>query len=96
LRRQGVRLAGISQVFTASLASSFDAQHLAVEQGSPLLVLSRVASDPDGMPTTHNEHRYAADRVRLEVEFEVMSAAAMPDQPGLHLIGSAVPDSHLA
>jgi GntR family transcriptional regulator len=55
----------------ASAAKAADAKHLGIHKGGPLLVERRLIFDQAGRPLELTESRYAADRYRLEVSFDV-------------------------
>jgi GntR family transcriptional regulator len=71
-------LVGAGHVPTAGRASlraggatAFDAEHLGLAAGAPLLVERRVIMDQRGRPLERTESRYAAERYSLDVTFEV-------------------------
>jgi GntR family transcriptional regulator len=71
-------LVGAGHVPTAGRASlraggatGFDAEHLALPEGAPLLVERRVILDQHGRPLERTESRYAAERYSLDVTFDV-------------------------
>lgn len=69
LQRQGVTIATVTQTITAGLATDSDADLLDVAPGSALLLIRRLALDPDDTPVALADHRYLASRFSLEVEF---------------------------
>ena len=71
-------LVGAGHVPTAGRASlgaggatAFDAEHLGIAEGAPMLVERRLILDQRGRPLERTESRYAADRYSLDVNFEV-------------------------
>ena len=86
LGRQGHRVATVRQTITAGLASKSDAGLLGTATGAPLLLVRRLASRADGIPLALSDHRYAAHRFALEVEFNSGPAAATPEPPGLRAV----------
>ena len=71
-------LVGAGHVPTAGRASlgaggatAFDAEHLGLVEGAPLLVERRLILDQRGRPLERTESRYAADRYSLDVSFDV-------------------------
>jgi GntR family transcriptional regulator len=55
----------------AEPATATDARRLGVKRGGPLLVERRLIFDQAGRPLELTESRYAADRYRLDVSFDV-------------------------
>jgi GntR family transcriptional regulator len=55
----------------AEAATATDARRLGVTRGGPLLVERRLIFDQAGRPLELTESRYAADRYRLDVSFDV-------------------------
>jgi GntR family transcriptional regulator len=55
----------------AGAATPEDAGPLEIAEGAPLLVERRLIFDQAGRPLEFTESRYAADRYRLEVSFDV-------------------------
>ena len=86
LGRQGDRVATVRQTITAGLATKSDATLLGTTPGAPLLLVRRLARRVDGIPLALSDHRYAAHRFALEVEFNSGPAAASPEPPGLRAV----------
>ena len=86
LGRQGHRVATVRQTITAGVASKSDAALLGTGPGAPLLLVRRLASAADGIPLALSDHRYAAHRFALEVEFNSGPAAATSEPPGLRAV----------
>lgn len=82
--RTGHTIAKVRQTVTAGAAGSDDAELLAVAEGTPLLLIRRLALDPEGALLARADHRYLAHRFSLTVEFAGFPAAAA-ESPGLHL-----------
>lgn len=83
LVRQGRRIASVRQTITAGAATHEDAALLAVEPGTPLLLVRRLAIGPGEDPLALSDHRYLAHRFALEVEFNSGPGSAAADPPGL-------------
>lgn len=86
LARDGHRIASVRQTITAGLASAADAKLLLTHAGAPLLLVRRLAVDARGIPLALSDHRYAAHRFALEVEFNSGPATASPEPPGLRAV----------
>lgn len=89
LARAGQRLSTVRQTVTAGLASEGDATLLGVTAGDPLLLVRRVALDPERRPLALSDHRYLAQRFALEVEFNSGPAggtSASSEPPGIHAV----------
>lgn len=89
LARSGHRVASVRQRITAGVASAADARLLGTTEGVPLLLVRRLAVDAGGIPIALSDHRYAAHRFALEVEFHSGPSTASPEPPGLRAV--AVP-----
>ena len=63
----GVRLGGCQEAIEATLAPRNVAEALGVEEGVPLLKLTRLAWDGDGAPVEYSVDLFRADRTRLQV-----------------------------
>jgi GntR family transcriptional regulator len=92
LVRQGRRIASVRQTITAGAASDEDSALLAVEPGTPLLLVRRLAVGADDHPLALSDHRYLAHRFALEVEFNSGPGAAAAEPPGLRSLTAE--DSH--
>lgn len=86
LGRAGHRVASVHQTITAGLASRTDAALLGTSVGSALLLVRRLARDTRGTPVALSDHRYAAHRFALDVEFHSGPSAAAPEPPGLRAV----------
>ncbi|MEI2732557.1 MAG: GntR family transcriptional regulator [Dermatophilaceae bacterium] len=86
LGRAGHRVASVHQTITAGLASRGDAGLLGTTSGAPLLLIRRLARDAHGIPLALADHRYAAHRFALDVEFHSGPSAAAPEPPGLRAV----------
>ncbi|MDX6733051.1 MAG: GntR family transcriptional regulator [Baekduia sp.] len=75
LHRALLALGRVPTAGTASLqaepAARTDAKLLGLRTGAPLLVERRLILDHDGIPLELTESRYAGDRYRLDVSFDV-------------------------
>jgi GntR family transcriptional regulator len=85
ISRNGHPIARVRQTITAGVAGPADADLLEVPAGTPLLLILRLALDPDGRVLARADHRYLARRFSLTVEFTGWTAAAAVEPPGLHL-----------
>lgn len=97
LTRHGHRIATVRQVVTAGLASEQDAELLGVSPGDALLLVRRLASDPDGRVLALADHRYLAQRFALEVEFSsgpTGSAAATAEPTGIRALDTPPSTDH--
>ena len=93
LVRHGRRIAAVRQTITAGAATDPDAALLAVEPGTPLLLVRRLAIGVDGRALALSDHRYLAHRFALEVEFNSGPGSAVDEPPGLRSLGrSSHPD----
>ncbi len=88
LGRDGHRVATVRQMITAGLASKSDAALLGISPGAPVLLVRRLARRADGIPLALSDHRYAAHRFALEVDFNSGPAAAGSEPPGLRAVES--------
>ena len=82
LARAGYVLQRGTGTITAVRATAEDARLLAIRTGDPLLVERRVIVDRDDLRIEATESRYAADRYRLGVQFDIEG----PDQGGVREI----------
>ena len=82
LHREGLGISTVRQTITAGATTEDDAGPLGVTSGVPLLLIRRLALDPEGRPIALADHRYLAHRFSLEVEFSGWSAGS-EDPPGL-------------
>lgn len=85
ISRGGHQIAKVRQMITAGVSGLGDAELLDVPAGTPLLLIQRLALDPDGRVLARADHRYLAHRFSLTVEFTGWTAAAVTEPPGLHL-----------
>ncbi|MFL6078721.1 MAG: GntR family transcriptional regulator, partial [Ornithinibacter sp.] len=93
LQQQGHRVDAVRQTISAGLATPADAEVLGVAAGSALLLVRRVAHDPDGRPLALSDHRYLAHRFSLEVEFRGWPSGQSDATPGLRSVPDiAVPE----
>ncbi|HVX43244.1 MAG TPA: GntR family transcriptional regulator [Mycobacteriales bacterium] len=83
LSRGGARIALVRQSITAVAATESDAELLGAPAGVPLLLIRRIALDPDGTPLALAQHRYLGHRFSLDVEFHGWPAA---EPPGINSI----------
>lgn len=83
LRREGRTVAYVRQRISAAVTTGADAGLLEVPAGTPLLVVRRVAHEPDGRPLALSDHRYLAHRFSLEMEFRGWPNTAAAEPPGL-------------
>ncbi|MGV1029169.1 MAG: GntR family transcriptional regulator [Dermatophilaceae bacterium] len=88
LGHQGHRVATVRQTITAGLASKGDAELLGVSPGAPLMLVRRLARRADGIPLALSDHRYAAHRFALEVDFNSGPSVATPEPPGLRAVAT--------
>ena len=88
LARLGHRVAAVRQTVTAGLASKSDAALLGMGHGAPVLLVRRLALGADGIPIALSDHRYAAHRFALEVEFNSGPAATTSEPPGLRAVAT--------
>ena len=79
------------QTISAGLATPADAGVLGVAAGSALLLVRRVAHDPDGRPLALSDHRYLAHRFSLEVEFRGWPSGQSDATPGLRSVPDPTP-----
>lgn len=86
LQQQGHRIESVRQTITAAVTTDADAELLAVAAGTPLLLVRRVAHEPDGRPLALSDHRYLAHRFSLEVEFRGWPTASAAEPPGLRAV----------
>jgi GntR family transcriptional regulator len=86
LARHGDRVATVRQTITAGVASERDARLLAVDAGSPLLLVRRLAIGANGKPLALSDHRYLAHRFALEVEFNSGPGTSSYEAPGLRAV----------
>lgn len=63
----GIRVAGCDEAIEATLAPRNVAEALGVDEGVPLLKLTRCAWDADGVAVEHSVDLFRADRTRLTV-----------------------------
>lgn len=77
LRRNGNQIALVRQSIAATAASDQVADLLGVTQGTPVLLVRRVALDGE-RPIALSEHHYLGHRFRLEVEFRGWPGAEPP------------------
>jgi GntR family transcriptional regulator len=84
LGRAGFVLRRGTGTISAARATAEDARLLGITDGDALLVERRVVADAGGRPIEATESRYAADRYRLVVHFDVEASAhgAPKDEPG--------------
>jgi GntR family transcriptional regulator len=85
ISRNGRDIASVRQTITAGVAGPADAKLLQVPAGTPLLLIQRLALDPDGLLLARADHRYLAHRFSLTVEFTGWTATAATEPPGLQL-----------
>lgn len=86
LDRAGHPVASVHQTITAGLASPADGRLLGTSAGAPLLLVRRLARDRRGRPVALSDHRYAAHRFALDVEFHSGPSAAAAEPPGLRAV----------
>ncbi len=87
LQAHGNVVETVRQTVTAGVAQHADAEVLGVPAGAALLLVRRLAIDPDGRPLALSDHRYLAHRFSLEVEFHGWTAAGPAETPGLRVVG---------
>lgn len=68
LERSGVKVDHATQTISAQLAGPVEAEALAVAPGSPLIVLTRVVFDVNGLGVEHLLALYRPDRYRIQVD----------------------------
>ncbi len=88
LRRNGYTIALVRQTIAAAAATESVAELLDVPVDTPVLLIRRVAVDPDGRPIALSEHRYLGHRFHLEVEFRGWPGTSSTEPPGM----TPVPD----
>lgn len=71
LRQMGIRPTRGRATIAAEPATAEDAELLGVERDSPMLVERKLIFDQRDQPFEYTASRYAADRYRLEVAFDV-------------------------
>jgi GntR family transcriptional regulator len=86
LAQQGHRVATVRQTVTAGLATKGDAALLGAGAGAPVLLVRRLAIGAKGLPIALSDHRYAAHRFALEVEFNSGPAATTSEPTGLRAV----------
>ena len=86
LQQQGHRVGSVRQTITAAVTTPGDAELLDVAPGMPLLLVRRLACEPDGRPLALSDHRYLAHRFSLEVEFRGWPTGAAAEPPGLRSV----------
>lgn len=69
LRRGGHTIALVRQSIAATAAGGVTAEQLDVADGTPVLLVRRLAVLQDDRPLALSEHRYVGHRFRLDVEF---------------------------
>lgn len=90
LERDGHRIVTVRQTITAGAVSGADAELLAVDVGTPVLLVRRLAIGSGDRPIAVSDHRYLAHRFALEVEFNSGPGSAAYESPGLRTVPSRV------
>jgi GntR family transcriptional regulator len=83
LRRGGHTIAVVRQSIAATAAGSTVARQLDVADGTPVLLVRRLALLNDDRPLALSEHRYLGHRFRLDVEFRGWPGTAATEPLGL-------------
>ncbi|GAB3404484.1 GntR family transcriptional regulator [Flindersiella endophytica] len=83
LRRQGNTIALVRQSIAATAAGTQTARQLDVADGTPVLLVRRLALLEDDRPLALSEHRYLGHRFRLDVEFRGWPGTAAAEPLGL-------------
>lgn len=83
LRRNGHDIDVVRQSIAATAASATVAPLLDVAEGTPVLLVRRLALLADSRPLALSEHRYLGHRFRLDVEFRGWPGTAATDPPGM-------------
>lgn len=89
MRRLGHTVATVRQSIAAVAATARIAELLDAAEGTPLLLIRRIAIDPDGIPLALSDHRYLGHRFRLDVEFRGWPGASATEPPGLSPVGNS-------
>jgi DNA-binding GntR family transcriptional regulator len=87
LRFHGVEPVHTYHSIAAGAASAEQATVLKIAVGSPLLLLRRLAKSVDHVPVAISHHRYAADHIRIDIEFHGEPSVTAGEPPGLRLVG---------
>ena len=77
----GVQIAEVRETIETGLADPRDAPLLRVDVGMPLLLLSRQAFDPAGIPVEWTQSRYRGDRYKLVTRLRRGETHATPREP---------------
>ncbi|MEV6521915.1 GntR family transcriptional regulator [Longispora sp. NPDC051575] len=83
LRRNGHAVDVVRQSIAATAASTTIAPLLDVAEGTPVLLVRRLALLGDARPLALSEHRYLGHRFRLDVEFRGWPGTAATEPPGV-------------
>ncbi|MET0813336.1 MAG: GntR family transcriptional regulator [Microbacterium sp.] len=69
LEAQGADLHRAETTIEAKAADDALAEHLGVDAGHPMLVMSQIVTDAEGRPVLESTIRYSGDRYRLRTQF---------------------------
>lgn len=88
LRAHGIEPVHTYHSIAAGAATPDQATTLEIPPGAPLLLLRRLAKTADQKPVAISHHRYAAQHIRIDIEFHGEPSLAAGEPPGLRLVGA--------